>query len=180
LSQQEFFSHQFIALFGIMNELRTVDFSKGYFECDGRKFYVKESLSFVRYKELQKLNMEFGYSSSFQDTFKNIREAWNLLNTLKLGEAAVVLHNLMTGIAKLHDKEDPALRLSALFINEEGEDPTVYDEAMMREKIDCWGKELSVLPFFQLASNLVPGWMPVYKLTIQDGLKEKEKKESSQ
>ena len=66
-----------------MTELRTVDFNKKHFECGGRKFYVKESLSFARYRELQKINLEFGYSASFQDTFKNIRTAWDLLNQVK-------------------------------------------------------------------------------------------------
>lgn len=163
-----------------METLRTVDFSKKHFECGGRKFYLRESLSFVRYREMQKLNLEFGYSATFQDIFKNIKSAWNFLNQTKLAEAAVVLHNIMYGVAALENKDDPAIRLCALFIDEEGEDPTEYDEAKMREKIECWGKELDTLPFFQLASNIVPGWMPIYNLVLNDGLREAVKKEMSQ
>jgi hypothetical protein len=154
-------------------ELRVIDLGQKHFECGGRKFFVKDSLSFVRYRELQKLNLEFGYSATFADTFKHIREAWDFLNATKLGEAAVVLHNIMYGIATLDEKDDPALRLCALFIDEEGEDSTVYDEGKMKEKIECWGRELAVLPFFQLASNLVPGWMPAYQVTIQSGFDKK-------
>lgn len=161
-------------------ELRIIDFSQKHFECDGRKFYVKDSLSFTRYRELQKLNLEFGYSATFHDIFKHIKEAWDCLNASHQAEAAVVLHNIMYGVVSLEDnKYDAALRLCALFIDEEGEDPTVYDEGKMREKIDCWGKELDTLPFFHLASNIVPGWMPVYKLLIQDGLVEKGAKSES-
>lgn len=152
-------------------ELRNLDLSEKHFECGGRKFYVKDSLSFARYREMQKINLEFGYSATFHDIFKNVRTAWEFLNKTQLGEAAVILHNIMYGVVSLEDKDDAALRLCALFIDEEGEDPTVYDEAKMKEKIDCWGRELSVLPFFQLASNIVPGWMPVYQLVINDGLK---------
>lgn len=152
-------------------ELKSIDFSKKYFECGGKKFYVKESLSFVRYRELQKLNLEFGYSATFHDTFKNIKTAWDFLNQTKLAEAAVVLHNIMYGVVSLDDKDDPALRICALFIDEEGEDPTVCDEGKMREKIDCWAKELSVSPFFQLAANLIPDWITHYQAVSQDGLK---------
>jgi len=152
--------------------LKTIDFSKKYFECDGRKFYVKDSLSFNRYRELQKLILEFGYSATFVDIFKNLRVAWDHLNNLKLGDAAVTLHNIMYGIKNLDDKDDPALRLCTLFIDEEGEDPTVYDEGKMREKIDCWSKELSVTPFFQLATSVVPHWTKAYRLVSQSGLKE--------
>ena len=134
-----------------------MNFENKHFECQGRKFFVRDSLSFARYRELQKINLEFGYSATFHDLFKNIREAWDFLNQTKLGDAAVVLHNVMYGVVSLEEKDDPALRMCALFIDEEGEDPTVYDEGKMREKIECWGKELSVTPFFQLAANLVPG-----------------------
>jgi hypothetical protein len=156
-----------------MADLRDIDFSKKYFECDGRKFYVKDTLSFARYRELQKLNLEFGYSASFHDIFKNIRIAWDFLNATKLGEAAVTLHNIMYGVVSLDDKDDAALRMCALFIDEDGEDATIYDEGKMREKIECWARELSVLPFFQLAVSLTPGWLPSYKIVLNDGLEQK-------
>ena len=163
-----------------METLRVIDFSQKHFECGGRKFFVKESLSFARYRELQKLNLEFGYSATFLDTFKNIKTAWEFLNQLKLGEAAVVLHNIMYGVVSLDDKDDVALRLCALFIDETGEDPTVYDEGKMREKIECWSKGgLSTSPFFQLAANLVPGWLDVYQNGIPNGSKKGERKESA-
>jgi len=153
-----------------MNELRTVDLTKKYFECDGRKFYKTDSLSFDRYRELQKQIMEFGFNATFMDMFKNIRTAWDYMNSLKLGEAAVILHNMMMGIKSLDEKYPVALRMCALFFNEEGEDQTEYNEAKMTEKIDCWGRELSVTPFFQLAANLVPSWINAYKLVSKDGL----------
>jgi hypothetical protein len=165
----------------VRTELKIIDFSLKHFECQGRKFYVKESLGFVRYKELQKLSLEFGYSSTFQDVFNHIKEAWDYLNQVKLGEAAVTLHNIMYGIVAVDsDKYDASLRLCALFIDEEGEDPTQFDEGKMREKIECWGKELDTLPFFQLAANLVPGWINVFQTISQNGLSGMEKNESVQ
>jgi len=159
-------------------ELITVDLDKKYFECEGRKFYVKESLSFARYKILQELNLEFGYSANFHETFKQLRVAWDHLNNLRLGEAAVTLHNVMYGVVSLDEKHDPAWRMCALFIDEEGEDPAVYDEGKMREKIDCWERgRLDVSPFFQLAANLCPNWLPVYKLVTQSISKERGDKE---
>ena len=101
------------------------------------------------------------------------------MNSLKFGDAAVILHNIMMGIKTLDDKHDSALRICAIFIDEEGEDPTVYDEAKMREKIDCWGRELSVTPFFQLAASIVPSWINAYKIVSRDGFLE-EKNVSSQ
>ena len=160
-------------------ELRVIDLSKKYFECDGRKFYVKDSLSFSRYREFRKLNLEFGFSATHIDVFNNMKTAFEYLNNMKPAEGAVVLYNGMQGIAALEEKDDPALRLCALFIDEDGENPAIYDEGKMREKIECWGKELDVSPFFQLAANLVPGWMDAYKYVIQNGLLKVVTKEES-
>ena len=152
-------------------ELRIIDFEKEKsFECDGRKFYLKEVPSFDRYREMQKICLEFGFSATFQDIFKNVKVAWDYLNAAKLGEAAVILHNIMYGVVALEEKYDASFRLCALFIDGEGEDSTVYDEGIMREKIECWNRELSPLPFFHLASNLVESWMPIYNDFIQNGL----------
>jgi hypothetical protein len=157
---------------GSDKQLRIIDFSKKHFECDGRKFYVRDTLSFTRYRELQKLILEFAYSATFVDLFKNIKTAWDFMNSLKFGDAAVTLHNIMMGIKTLEDKDDAALRMCALFIDEEGEDPTVYDEGKIREKIDCRNKQCSVTPFFQLAANTVPSWTKAFRLVSQSGLKE--------
>jgi hypothetical protein len=163
-----------------MPKLKVVNFSKKYFECDGRKFFLRDSLSFKRYRELQKLVLEFGYSATFVDIFQNLRIAWDHLNNQKLGEAAVVIHNIMYGVKTLDEKDDAALRMCALFLNEEGEDETSFDEGKMREKIDCWAKEYSVTPFFQLAASLVPSWINAYKIVSQSGLKTLTKQEQSQ
>jgi hypothetical protein len=67
--------------------------------------------------------------------------------------------------------------LCALFISETGEDVTVFDEAKMKDKIECWSKELDVSPFFHLAASLVDGWMPAYNITIRNTLNEEKPRE---
>lgn len=162
-----------------MKELRKIDFNEKTFECGGRKFRVDnfDSLSFERYKELQKISLEFGFNANIEQIFNSLKSAWEDLNKLKFAEAAVKIHNILYGITRLEEKDDPALRISALFINEEGEDVAVYDEAKMRSKIDCWAKELDITPFFYLASSLATGWMPAYQILIQNGLGTGETKE---
>ena len=164
-----------------MGELRVIDFSKKYFECQGRTFYIRPEPSFNRYRELQKLILEFSFSATFVDIFKNVHTAYDFLNgnSIRPADAAVTLHNIMVGVKALEDKDDAALRICALFMDEEGEDPTVCDEGKMREKIDCWAKELSVTPFFQFAANCVPYWMNAYKLVSQNGLKKEREKEEA-
>lgn len=158
-------------------KLRTLDFKNKKFTCGGRNFYIQDSLSFNRYRELQRISLEFGFSTTFLDLFKAVQKIRENLNSLKFVEAAVSTENILIGLANLEQKDDPALRLCALFINETDEDVTVFDEVKMKDKIECWSKELDVSPFFHLAVSLVHGWMPAYKATTESILqKEKEKK----
>jgi len=149
--------------------MRTIDFKEKKFECGGRTFYVQDSLSFNRFRELQRISIEFGFSTTFVELFKEIQKAYDFVQTNKnWGDLAVTLYNLLHGVSSIDNKDAAALRLCALFINEENEDVTVFDEAKMKGKIECWSKELDVSPFFHLAASLVQGWMPAYNITIRN------------
>lgn len=152
-----------------MDNLRTINFNETKtFECGGRKFSQTDSLSFARFIELQKLMLRFGFSADFMDIYNNLLKVYDLLNNLKFADSAVLVHNMMYGVIKLDDKEVTALKISALFINEEGEDITVYDEAKIMDKIECWGKELDVVPFWKLAVNLIPAWTTAFRQVSQN------------
>ena len=151
-----------------MNELKVIDFKEKKFTCGGRTFYIQDSLSFNRFRELQRISIEFGFSTTFVELFKEIQKCYDFVQTNKnWGDLAVTLYNLMHGVASIENKDAAALRLCALFLNEKDEDITVYDEAKMKDKIECWSKELDVSPFFHWAASLVDGWMPAYNITIR-------------
>ncbi len=155
-----------------MKELKTIDFSKEkFFECQGKKYFVTDTLSFSRYKVLQMLSLEFGYSATFEDIFNNLNKSLDAFNRHKYDEMVVVIHNIMNGVTRIETKDPVALRICALFILEEGEDPTTYNEGHAASKIAAWGKEYPVNPFFYLAASLVENWMPAYEVQIRNGLK---------
>ena len=157
--------------------MKIVEFKDKKFECGGRTFIIEDTLSFNRYRELQRLSIEFGFSRTFVDLFKDIQKIYGLMQTAQnYADVSVTLYNIIAGVSVLEDKNDPALTLCALFINEANEDITEYNELKIKDKIACWGKELDVTPFFHMACSLVEGWMPAYKLTLSSILKEKEKK----
>jgi hypothetical protein len=159
-------------------ELRKLDFNViKTFECGGKTFIINDSLSFARYRESQKIMLEFGFSASFMDIFNNLKLAAGLFDKGKYFDMATTIYKVMEGVKNTIDKDDPALRLCALFIDEEGEDATLYNELSMKRKIECWGKELDVAPFFYLAAGLVDNWTNAYESTIQSGLAAKKQKE---
>ncbi|HBR22854.1 MAG TPA: hypothetical protein DD713_09980 [Nitrospiraceae bacterium] len=160
-------------------KIRKIDFSKEKnFECGDRKFHIDESLSFARYRELQKISLEFGFAATFEDIFKNLTKAIESYNKHDYFDMSITIYKIQEGIKTLDTKDDPALRICALFINEDGEDVVSYSESVIKSKIDCWGGELDISPFFYLAANLVPHWTHVFELHIRDGLKPEAENES--
>ena len=141
-----------------------------YFEANGKKYRVTKMLSVERWRMYEDLQPLIGFGRSFQDIFDNVKKAYEALQHPKIADASVTLHNILKGVKeKLEDRHDPALQICALFINGEGEDEKVYDEAVMKNKIEDWQKEgYAIQDFFSLAWNLVPGFIDIYKDDLQD------------
>lgn len=148
-------------------ELKQLAANTTSFECHGKKFRIDKTLSFNRFEKLREFSLEFGYSATLTDIMKGLRKAWDYINASKFAETAVQLHNLMNGIVNLEQKNDLSFRIAALFINEENEDITIYDENLMNEKIVLWGKEFDVNFFFTFAISVVPSFIPCYKVVTQ-------------
>lgn len=148
-------------------ELKQLAANTTSFECGGKKYIIHKTLSFNRFEKLREFSLEFGFSANLTDVMKGLRKAWDYINASKFAETSVQLHNLMTGIVNLEQKDDVSLRIAALFINEENEDTTIYDEVKIKEKITIWAKELDVAFFFTFAISIVPSFVPCYKIVTQ-------------
>lgn len=143
------------------------------FTANGVKYLVHTSLAIERFIEFEKLQIKVGYGVDFRHLFQQINTAFNYLNDSRQADAAVMLHNLMTGVAtNLEDRENPVLDLCTLYICREGEDLTKYDPVLNEQKKEDWKAEgITVDSFFVLAFNLVNGFQNIYdsvSLSISD------------
>ena len=92
--------------------LRTIDFKEKKFTCGGRTFYVQDSLSFNRFRELQRISIEFGFSTTFVELFKEIQKVYDFVQTNKnWGDLAVMFYNFLYGVVVIENKDAVALRL---------------------------------------------------------------------
>ena len=155
-------------------KLKKIDFTQPTFECDGKTFYIADSVSFARYELLQQEMLHFGFSINFQNLFVGIKDIYEKLNNSKIADASVIANNLIAGVQKLKEKEDPSFRICALFINEQNEDLCDVSEAMIGAKIKSWSKELDPVPFFHFAAALLPEWFAAWKIVTQNILVQNE------
>lgn len=149
-------------------ELKTLDVSVKTFPANGKKYTVKKSMSFERFREYEKLQIETGYGVSFSKLYENIKSCYELVNKSMFADTAVRLHNMLSGIKNIEERRIPALRLCALFINYEGEDEKGISEELIDEKIADWEAEgYDILPFFHWAIASIPDFSIALKAVIQ-------------
>lgn len=145
-------------------KLKHLDLTKSDFTANGKRYTITDSLSFERFREFEKLEVHVGYGVSFEEIFKTLKKLYGHLNKTEFVDSAIVVHNLLNGISqKLEGRTHPALLLCALFINVDGEDVTKYDSVAAEQKVKNWATEYYVNDFFQLAVNLVSGFIPAFK-----------------
>ena len=145
--------------------MKKIDYSLGFIEADGRKFYISESLSVERFMEYERLQNSMGFNLTFKQIFDKLNEIYSLLNGNKILDGGIKVYNLMNGIAeRVDNKIHPALEVCALFLNEENEDTASYNKEVIKSKIDAWKKEgYDMQDFFSLAISLVQGFTTAYE-----------------
>jgi hypothetical protein len=161
-------------------ELKHIDFTKNELMAKGTKYIIKYSLTVERWKNFEKLQNHFGWGLSFADLAKKHREAMDFANQGKGIEAWNIIYNLWKGVTyRLEDREHPMLLLCTLFIVTETEDLTTWVEEEQVKKIKDWNDEgYDVNDFFQLASNCVKDFLPVYNEIFRSTSQKEEGKKS--
>ena len=167
------------------NELKHLDQTKSYFEANGKKYHISKSMCIERYRHFEDLQALVGFGRNFEEIFTAFKDIWSALDEqggAKVATASIICHNAMTGIkTKLEQRHHPALMLCTLFMNYEGEDEKVYDEEVMKSKIEDWQTEgYDINDFFTEAWSLVPSFIETYKEDIVNTSSHIKKEQSSQ
>ena len=140
------------------------------FTANKQLYIVRRSLSVARFEAFERLQVEVGFGVDFGNLYANVAKVYDYINTVKLADASVACRNVLDGVkTNLQDRENPMLKLCALFICRPGEDISTYDEILAAQKIDDWRKEgIEMNTLFTYALNLVNGFTVVYKEASQD------------
>jgi hypothetical protein len=144
--------------------LKRIDLNTGIFEANGTRYTIEGALTIERYAELQILEKELGYGLTFKAMFDKLQQAFNLLNKQKPADAAVLLNDMIRGIAMVQQREPLVLKICALFMNTADEDRSSFSADMYNRKIADWKAEkLDMRDFFTVASNSVNGFIEIYR-----------------
>jgi len=161
--------------------VKRIDFKKNFILCEKpfdeekkpRKYYFHDTMSVDYYEVYEDLEMLLSKGRSYADVYNSQKKVHELLNQSKVADAAIENFNSMTLVSeKLQKREHPALRMIALFACGEQENRDKYDDVVMDRKIRDWKNEgFAMEDFFQLAFNLVEGFMESYREVSQGLLK---------
>lgn len=148
--------------------MRRIDFdSKAITGKSGKEYKIINSLPVGRFMAFEKLQAHVGWGLDFYSMFQKLKSLYDLLNDKKFADAAVMVHNLMNGIARNIDKRHhPALQLCTLFIVAGDEDVSTWDEDSAAKKIEDWS-DIDSSDFFLLAANTVSGFIETYQGVLE-------------
>ena len=146
-----------------MEEIKSITPGTNEFVANGNKYIVKSKISVARFKEYEKLVPQLTMGIGFDEMFASLKKAYGHLNSPqpKPLDAGIIIHNLMNGIVGINENKriHPALKMAALVIDREDENPANYDEQLMQDKIADWQKEgLDMISFFDLSLNSIQGF----------------------
>lgn len=151
-----------------MTKLKKPEEGATEFEANGVKYFIEQSLSFDRYKMYQRLQIECGYDVSFYAMFENLKKLYELQNQGKLADAAVMTHNMISGITNIDKREIPVLTMCTLFINTEDEDRKEITQELVDKKIKDWRQEgIAIEYFFTVAIATMKNFMVAYSEVSQ-------------
>jgi hypothetical protein len=144
--------------------LTRINFETGIFEANGTRYTIEGALTIERYAELQVLEKELGYGLTFKAMFDKMSQAFTLLNKQKPADAAVLLNDIMRGMAKVQEREPLVLKICALFMNTADEDRSSFSADMYNKKIADWKvQKIDMRDFFTAASSSIGGFLEVYR-----------------
>lgn len=145
---------------GKVPTLKRIDFKKGYFDANGVRYHIYDSVSFGRYKEYVKFQHYFAFGALPADHIKFIDFAIQQLSGPLTG---MTIHkvlenaiNVKEAYSDFIDNEyDRYFEFCTLFVNREDEDLTTWTKSLAASKIDDWNKSLiDPADFFFLAGNM--------------------------
>lgn len=135
------------------------------FEAGGKTYHKADSISAQRYGWMERLNIELAYGRNPGELFAGHKRAYELLNKQQFADAAVSIHDQMSGLGKIADGRDhAAVRLTMLFWNYEGETVKEMTEELMQSKVnDVMEAGIDIGFFFAQAVSNAPGLLAAYR-----------------
>lgn len=147
---------------GLKPQLSKIDPKKDWFIANGNKYYIQDDVAMGRYSMYQKLRHITAFGVAPEDHIKFIDFVIKMLSGPLTGNT---IHKTLENAYNVKDRYksfvdddiEPWFRFGALFVNREGEDISVWDEIVVKSKINDWMTEgISTNDFFLLIARQSP------------------------
>lgn len=138
------------------------------FAANGKRYRVSDTFAIGRLDTVSLFEEEFVQGSAQAGCHGVMRQAMDLINDYKPGEAWAMLYNKIEADQRNSRMMHFALRSCTAYINAEGEDPRYLTEEMIAGKLHDWSEEgLDVRPFFAFAVTVSAQLTDVYRSDME-------------
>lgn len=154
--------------------IKSVEIAPGkHFAANGKKYFIHETFTIGRLEQVNLMEEELAMFSDRPSCHKVMRQAMDMINEYKPGEAYTLLYNKIDSDLRNARLIHFSLRICTAYINAEGEDLAYLTEEQIRTKINDWAMEgLDVRPFTFFAMSVYKELLQNYKKDILNTLTE--------
>ncbi|MGI4735044.1 MAG: hypothetical protein ACRYG7_07690 [Janthinobacterium lividum] len=152
------------------------------FEIDGIVYSASEDISIKRYKVLQKLELQFGFDSSFRGLLQAHHDVRAAINDRKgISEIAYINEGVLRGFENINRQEVFQLHVVALWYNAPFENILEYNHEAMVAKMNRWeAGGLGMGFLFAKAAACVRGFRDAWQRLAEEEEAEREDQEPPQ
>jgi hypothetical protein len=123
------------------DETRRLDVSSGFIETGGKRLVIHDRLSTHRFEMLEQLKVRIQYGNRIHVVLSETQAAYDELNSMRFGDAAVRLKNNVIDVGNAYMRESgghPMLLAATLWLSFEGEETpsTSWNEAKANEMLN--------------------------------------------
>lgn len=139
------------------------------FEVDGIVYTRSADISIKRYKALQKLDLQFGFDTSFKALWDATTQIKQAIDERKsISDIAYINEGVRRGLQNVDRNEIYQLHTVALWYNAPFEDSAEYSHEAIVAKMQKWeAAGMGVGFFFSKAANSVMGFRDAFLLSAE-------------
>jgi hypothetical protein len=140
------------------------------FEIDGITYTASEDISIKRYKILQKLELQFGFDTSFRGLLQAHHDIRGAINDRKgISEIAYINEGVLRGFENINRLEVFQLHVVSLWYNAPGENILEYNHDAIVAKMNRWeAGGLGMGFLFAKAAACVQGFRDAWQRLMQE------------
>lgn len=135
----------------------------------GKIYRFSSTLNVDRFRRVQEMIVELEFGVTPESIYQRLNRAITVFDKKGPYSGMAELYKIQEQFYLSLTRGEVAMKLCALFLNTDEEDPTVATDEMIEAKVRDW-RLYEYTGFFQLCTSIIPGFRECLEESVRSGL----------